>query len=391
MENQSPLRYNPQLDGLRFIAVFGVVIYHWIPAIREMEISFFFGGLVNFFFVLSSFLITRILLSAREKGIRENIPGYQLILYFLFRRTLRIFPAYYIFLLVAMLVPLVGTELREHMGMYFAYLSNYQIYLSQSWPAVSSHLWTLAVEEQFYLLWPFLIIFVPYQHLLKCLFFTIGFSILLRVWLYEPGHTVPQNILTQFSMDPFAVGSILAFQAYMSVQQLERLRVWSERLLYLGIPALILIIWFRDYALSFYISGFILSVLSMKIIEGAIAGYAGVVKSFLENRFVVFIGKISYGIYLYHLLVPVLVWMLYDAVFNYLGSHHADFMHKYADTIQSFNSIIGAPAVYFFIYAGLAVLLALISWHLVEIPINNLKNLVVLNKKGKKPDRQRMH
>ena len=58
-----PLTYNPQFDGLRFCAVLFVVSYHWIPEISEMQRSFFLGGLVNFFFVLSGYLITRILFS----------------------------------------------------------------------------------------------------------------------------------------------------------------------------------------------------------------------------------------------------------------------------------------------------------------------------------------
>lgn len=378
------IKYNPQLDGLRFIAVFGVVCYHWLPFISHLEISFFFGGLVNFFFVLSSYLITKILFSAQNKSSQSGLPGYQVFLFFLFRRTIRIFPAYYVFLVIVMLIPGIGTEVREHAGMYFAYLANYHIFIQQTWPLVTSHIWTLAVEEQFYLIWPLIIIFIPKKYLLKTFLTIISVSVLSRILFYHPGTTIPQIIMTQFCLDPFAIGGLLAYQYNAPENERKKIQNYITRFLYIAVPLAISIIIFKVYMLSFIINGLVFSLVSMKVIEGAINGYRGFVKGFLENRFVVFIGRISYGIYLYHLLVPIIFWKIYDLTYGYLNRHNADFFIDNARLIDSINSFLSFPVVYFFIYTGFSILLALISWHVVEIPFNKLKdNFRFGQKKGK--------
>ncbi len=126
-----------------------VLFYHYSEWIRALKIPFTIdlGTFISFFFVLSSYLITTILLQKKRTGSGVLSTAYN----FLVRRTLRIFPAYYLYLILLILLPYAGWDVRAHPALYFTYLSNFHIYAGQYWNTLTSHLWTLAVEEQFYL------------------------------------------------------------------------------------------------------------------------------------------------------------------------------------------------------------------------------------------------
>ena len=98
------IEYKPQLDGLRFCAVLFVLIYHYLPVFRQLGVNLDLALFLVFFFVLSSYLITKILLISKEKGIEAGYSKSKIGLVFLIRRTLRIFPAYYFYLIVLMLL-----------------------------------------------------------------------------------------------------------------------------------------------------------------------------------------------------------------------------------------------------------------------------------------------
>jgi peptidoglycan/LPS O-acetylase OafA/YrhL len=376
------LKYNPQLDGLRFCAVFFVVSYHWLPSFRHLEISSFLGGMINFFFVLSSYLITRILFSARDKGNSLGVPKLKVITVFLLRRTIRIFPAYYLFLLLVILIPTIGIAIKEHPGMYFSYLANYQMYLSHDFPSVAAHIWTLAVEEQFYLLWPLVIFFVPQRHLLKTFLFIIIASPVLRAVCYYPAAGVPQAVLTQYCADPFAIGALLAYKYSMPDKEIQTISKYLNIALYAGLPIGVLIIATRSHYFSFVFNRLLFSLISMKLIEGAISGYRGYMGKFLEHKAVCYIGRISYGIYLYHLLVPVLFWRLYKIVKQYGKTNHASFFATHRKAISKFEVFLVSEIVCFVIYALLVLVIASLSWKFMEQPLNKLK---VSYNTGKKP------
>jgi peptidoglycan/LPS O-acetylase OafA/YrhL len=149
--NQSSGEYLKGLDGIRGLAMATVILTHmhlvgvgWIT--------------IQIFFVLSGFLITRILLSMREQ---HALGDYLRIFYA--RRTLRIFPIYYLFLLilwaVAFLVPELDKE-RRQIPYALAYVWNWYAITDHGGLAPElEHFWSLAVEEQFYLLWPLLLFF----------------------------------------------------------------------------------------------------------------------------------------------------------------------------------------------------------------------------------------
>src|SRR5262249_52703950 len=159
-----------------------------------------------FFFALSGYLITKILLVAKERGIIKNRKRITIAFVFLIRRTLRIFPAYYLYLIIIMLLPVGGYYLRSNAGMFFGYLSNFRIYNDQLWERFATpHLWTLAVEEQFYLIWPWLILFIPTRHLPKLFIFLIAGGIAFRFIYYallgQQSQEVPFTVLTPACLD----------------------------------------------------------------------------------------------------------------------------------------------------------------------------------------------
>ena len=158
----TPLRHMAQLDALRAIAVGMVLLYHfWRPARQYVS----FGPIgVRIFFVLSGFLITGILLRSRERCDSGQTPPGFAIRRFYVRRILRIFPLYYVALAIAWYGEVWGA--REGMAWHAAYLSNVHFFLVNAaqpgvWGGHVAHLWSLAVEEQFYLVWPWVILFAP--------------------------------------------------------------------------------------------------------------------------------------------------------------------------------------------------------------------------------------
>ena len=157
------MKYIKGLDALRALAVAIVVIghsrIHLFYADHGPVGNFFqvllpsdmFG--VDVFFVLSGFLITSILLHA-DKGIHPKII---VLRNFVARRTLRIFPVYYLTLLILWIIHY--PDIREHLLWFLTYTSNILCFKTHTWNAFS-HTWSLSVEEQFYLLWPWFILFV---------------------------------------------------------------------------------------------------------------------------------------------------------------------------------------------------------------------------------------
>jgi peptidoglycan/LPS O-acetylase OafA/YrhL len=139
------MKYNAALDGVRGIAILFVILFHY---------GFFGAGWigVQLFFVLSGYLITSILLADKRRTTGEYFKR------FYWRRSLRIFPLYYAYLLVLAAVWFVTgspIEFGQRWGYLFGYVYNYALLLVPLRQSVAfTHFWSLAVEEQFYLFWP---------------------------------------------------------------------------------------------------------------------------------------------------------------------------------------------------------------------------------------------
>ncbi|MCX7140943.1 MAG: acyltransferase [Proteobacteria bacterium] len=172
------LRYNPRLDGLRCLAVFGVLPVHFVPASWFLQYADTGNLGVKLFFVLSGYLITAILLEQRERVEAGRASLQRALAAFYARRFLRLTPVYFAYLVAALvLVP----GFAPYAGWYFAYLQNF---LFAAQPEVFAkylaHFWTLAIEEQFYLLMPALLLAVPRRRVLTLVLALVAAGSLFR-------------------------------------------------------------------------------------------------------------------------------------------------------------------------------------------------------------------
>jgi len=142
--------YLPQLDAIRAIAVLFVMVFHFIPGVDRYAPLRSIG--VRLFFVLSGFLITGILTASRDR------PTGLALRTFYARRFLRIVRLCYFALFVAFVFNI--SVVRSTLGWHLAYLTNVLIYARGAWRGAVSHFWSLAVEEQFYLVWPWLMLWL---------------------------------------------------------------------------------------------------------------------------------------------------------------------------------------------------------------------------------------
>jgi peptidoglycan/LPS O-acetylase OafA/YrhL len=155
----------PQLDSLRTFAVAAVMVHHFWPE-ATFNLPLGFVG-VQLFFVLSGFLITGILWPAREAVQTGRWRAWKVFQRFYTRRFLRIFPLFYGVLAVLCLLGI--SEVRDSLPWHISYLSNFYFAQLGWFPNHINHLWSLAVEEQFYLVWPFVIVLTPRRFLLPAL------------------------------------------------------------------------------------------------------------------------------------------------------------------------------------------------------------------------------
>ena len=170
------MKYNPSLDTLRCFCIILVIISHWGPQATTLPnhiiiakvLSVFNDGnlAVDIFFVLSGYLIIYGLIELRENENRILPFRYKVYIFYV-KRFFRIFPIYYTLLLVLYIFNY--PQIREYFLYFVTYNSNNLSFIKSSWNSLS-HTWTLSTEEQFYLIWPFIIFLIPAKKLVKAIF-----------------------------------------------------------------------------------------------------------------------------------------------------------------------------------------------------------------------------
>jgi peptidoglycan/LPS O-acetylase OafA/YrhL len=366
---KTEMRRSRQVDALRAFAIFGVFVSHYLPKVGAPP----WGQIgVRLFFVISGFLITNILLGCREKADKGGGNRWYLIRQFYCRRFLRIFPLYYFVIGLALLINL--EPVRSLFWWLLTYTLNLQIAMNQEWPAHFSHFWSLCVEEQFYLLWPMCMLFLPKRWLMPLILTAIFTAPLLRfIAVYFRENWFAVYVFPGVSFDALGVGALAALGLRQSLPDVVH-RFFKQLALPLGIGFVALLeissrIKATNYPVAygvFYDLGW--SLIFYHIVLAAWNGFDGFLGRLCELRLLTYIGEISYGLYVYHAFVPTLVvWLL----------HKVDWMPPKAQLAR------------FCLYVGVSLILASISWHLFEKPLNNLKRY--FQYKGQIPETNGLH
>ncbi len=250
------------------------------------------------------------------------------------------------------------------------YFQNIQFAINDSFDGVNSHLWSLAVEEQFYLVWPFMMLLTPKQHLLKAIVISAAIGPLSRLvgieWFGAIGKNIEMiQLLTPTTLDCFGMGALLAyFETYRFDSYLKFVRSLGPLLI--GITGVLLYLVFRHFREGILDDLFHRTVISLWCIyliplnfriNTSRYSQTLVFKAFLH------IGKVSYGMYLFHNYVKV--W--FDWFRAYL------IQNLNSETLVAMINATTENKIQFVLLTILTIALASFSWWLIESPINKLK------------------
>ena len=371
------------LNGLRFLAAFAVVIdhiegfrnsvgvyNHWqnpaLPMLGQLG--------VTLFFVLSGFLITYLLLAEKEQFGRINFRDFYV------RRTLRIWPLYYVVVLLALFVlphiswmsyPGQTEHATEHLGgkllFYCLMLPNIarELYLPVPYLAQA---WSIGVEEQFYLLWPWVIHYGRrYALLLTGLALAFAVALQLPWFVTAPGREwitntptldVLKNILSALRMQSMCIGGLCAVPLYF--RQSAVLRLLRSVPVQVGVWLLVPILawdgrWLGPFTFELYSLLFGVLILNLADERHSLVALRGPVLSYL--------GKISYGLYMLHGLGMPIGLLAAQA----LTPDSASLLHQGTMT---------------FVTTAIAIGLAMLSYHFLEKPFLKYKKAFVKVKSG---------
>ncbi|MBO9205473.1 MULTISPECIES: acyltransferase family protein [Niastella] len=307
------LKYHKELDGVRAIAAFMVIFFHFffVPALNLPPLLTKIANLgrtgVSLFFVLSGFLITRILIETKES------PGYFTSFYV--RRSLRIFPLYYLFLaLTFIILPLISGKpfVPFNLQVYsWAYLQNFA--MTFRWPHVGPvHLWSLSVEEHFYLFWPLLIYLLSIRKIVVAIVLIMVIAFMVRLFLAK--HDYESYYFTFARIDELSMGALLAILEIKNKLIDKHANKFLLSSMIFAIPTIALLAIFTDMSnpIIYIIKYNLLAFTYLSMIGYVISlRKTAWVKRFLRSKPMLFSGKISYGLYLYHPLCIATVWSIF--------------------------------------------------------------------------------
>jgi len=309
------------LDGIRGLAIILVMLHHFegcIPscnvAVGSLKLIWSLGWVgVDLFFALSGFLITGILLDTRQAN---NYFGA-----FYARRVLRIFPLYYSVLTLVLVAAALkhprphGVPLAADQKLYFLYLTNWLALWKGKWgPNILGHFWSLAVEEQFYLIWPLCVWLLVPRKLAKLAVSGSVIALLVRIlWVEHTGPDQAIAMATVTRMDSLLCGALGAI-LIRSAQTLNLVRKWLPGVAFVAILAFVgSAVWLRVvhgpggelfFAETWGFSLLAVGFSALVVLAAAGDGTATLLQRLFRNGVLTDFGKYSYGIYVYH--VPIL-------------------------------------------------------------------------------------
>jgi peptidoglycan/LPS O-acetylase OafA/YrhL len=344
--------YLPALDGVRGLAILLVMVFHFVdanrlqgtgPVSRALVGFAGYGGVgVDLFFVLSGFLITGILLNSRDEiGSGQRVSNY--------------FATYYAVLIglfvIGPHVPQLASEsfsaARAHQGWYWFYLANWPLANGHPdwipWPTL--HLWSLAVEEQFYLIWPAVVLVTRTDRRLAVVC-VLGF---LAAICYRIGATGDAAYFATTSrMDALLLGALATLAIRHGRLSIER----ANWLAIGGSLVLLIILTTARFSLAKQLLRYSThAVIGSGLISGAaLAIPGGKLARFWEQPFLRWLGKYSYGLYVMH-----------------------EFVLSRVNRILPFRAALAHSILSFAFYFAMTAFLATLSWVLLERPFLKLK------------------
>ena len=295
----------PSLDGLRAVAIFIVLISHTFMLLAPTEqpwkllnwIAFNGRTGVSIFFVISGFIITRLLAEEQRAHGRISLKNFYL------RRTLRIFPAYYTFLGITALLAAAGMVevTRKEMISASLFVMNYFTDRNTWW---IGHIWSLSVEEQFYWIWPSVLIFSGLDRALKIAIALVLLNPLLRFASdfvpFVPNHQVPQTL--HFNLDYLMCGAAIGLLYGNAKFEVFCRRLFGMKahwlaaiLLFVVSPILLRVIWNQ----WLYFEGTIEAPSIALLVCYCIMQPNTWIGVILNHRLMIFVGTLSYSLYLW--------------------------------------------------------------------------------------------
>lgn len=343
------IEHMPRLDGLRAIAILGVLVEHFSPsaALRSASPG---GAGVTLFFVVSGYLITRILIQYRDQGWSISWS----VTHFYWRRLLRLGPPFYLSILAAAILDI--SLMREHWWIHSLYLSNFLIGMSDHLPGGADHFWSLSTEEQFYLIWFFVVVVLPRKYLCNAMVVSLLITLAFRSIVYFAGWNSLTTMLLPGNLASLVVGALLAQSEAESRWRSVALAALDHRAL--ALSGLVF------FAVSLSLPFFVFPRVVIYPFAGAAFFVCLLIRArrterdpaldWLANPILRHIGKISYGIYLYHYFLPSITWRfpVVDVIVE---------RHDWAS---------------FFVLSCGTILAAQLSWSFVEKPILAYKSVV---------------
>jgi len=298
--------YFEGLNPLRFLAAFAVLIFHssqWYHYKFDTPFKMFLHNLpiaVDFFFILSGFLIIYLLLVEKENSGTVHLKNFYI------RRFLRIFPLYYLIILISYLF-LRQIETPVVWGKFLYFWGNFQIIAENRWTLASLNpLWSISIEEHFYLFIPFLVGLIPVKHLKYLFWIIIITAVAYRFYITK---AVPNNWMhiymhTLSQMDLLAIGGLLALYHYHHKFKF-RLPAFLYLITLVGFIILMTLVDSKDYTTLYnavikkYAFSIVLILIFLFFVFDDNPAYVFI----KQNKILNYLGKISYGIYLYNAMV----------------------------------------------------------------------------------------
>jgi peptidoglycan/LPS O-acetylase OafA/YrhL len=335
----------PVLDGIRGMAIILVLIFHLFS--NHLPIAKIGWVGVDLFFVLSGFLITGILLRSKKRSAYFKN--------FFSRRVLRIFPLYYLVLISFMLiVPALNFTsyinnskyLINNQVYFWLYTQNWIASFDNNWPIGNplSHFWSLAVEEQFYLFWPFLMYYFKDKNLKWVCIIIILCSIIFRNILVFGGFSWVSAYVNTFArLDTLAIGSLLAILINYNRELVESNS--KSVMIFSGFVLLCTVVvsrsaGFANPAIQSFgytiIAIFFSSIITFSLVSGSFF------EILFSNKIMRFFGKYAYGLYVYHVIfLRVFAKSINTKYFSIIGNQ------LYADYFTSFSILFASIIISF--------------------------------------------